>query len=690
MKKIFLFIFTSIIALCAVAQDLPQGIAYQAVAVKDGSYTIAGQNPSAIYWANKEIKVRFTIFERYPNGSPQFSEVHSTTTDDFGVFNLIIGQGSPLSGDFQSIPWGIGDAHLQVEIDFENTNTYTLTSIEKFWSVPYAFVTNEENSFNTDSAIQAINTKITYLRNRDQDTVIGNEGIKYSTIDSLNDVLNKTIVDLNQVLQSKIDALRANDLDTVIGNEIQSLSIKGDSLTISKGNTVKIDFPVNMDNDSTNEFQTISISNDTISLSNGGGKIGLDKIKTYIDSTSASNNDNNGSDNSGGLGSGVNTFCLDGTLVDLRTWANSKAIKQLSYLDLVRDSLSIFRGDNGWFYLHNLRTNVITKLPANQLTNDDKIMYSDSVIYIQREVTRYVSKITLYELNSSNGIDSITSFNLPKTNLSWWQANSISGGIVNKSNDLIWVNVERYPNNSLKLPGVYYLKKYDYSTKTILTYNITVPLNGPFYLDLVSGDTAIIQDKLVNSNTMTQIKSLPSSFSTTPRASSGNHAFFNGKLIYSHNYYNSSNSSLNQNDIMEYDFKTGVSKIIVPIMGSIQNYRFSVLGEHNGKLWVSVSPVFSNQNPETYFFKNLFLESDKNSIISLSKNGFAKLESSFKLMSYQIGFRTDNIRHRLSYPIIAYPNSETIGNITTFKGPPCLNNKVIPLDEGPGYFYSNK
>ena len=64
MKKIFVFLLTTIISFSSFAQDLPQGIAYQAVAVKDGSYTIAGQNPSAIYWANKEIKVRFTIFER--------------------------------------------------------------------------------------------------------------------------------------------------------------------------------------------------------------------------------------------------------------------------------------------------------------------------------------------------------------------------------------------------------------------------------------------------------------------------------------------------------------------------------------------------------------------------------------------------------------------------------------------------
>ena len=683
MKKIFLFIFTSIIALCAVAQDLPQGIAYQAVAVKDGSYTIAGQNPSAIYWANKEIKVRFTIFERYPNGSPQFSEVHSTTTDDFGVFNLIIGQGSPLSGDFQSIPWGIGDAHLQVEIDFENTNTYTLTSIEKFWSVPYAFVTNEENSFNTDSAIQAINTKITYLRNRDQDTVIGNEGIKYSTIDSLNDVLNKTIVDLNQVLQSKIDALRANDLDTVIGNEIQSLSIKGDSLTISKGNTVKIDFPVNMDNDSTNEFQTISISNDTISLSNGGGKIGLDKIKTYIDSTSASNNDNNGSDNSVDLGSGVNTFCLDGTLVDLSTWANSKAIKSVGIAGIMGDSLVLIGGDYGKNYIHNIKTNKFIELPgANGF-----IQFNDSVIYIQREISRQQCRIAVYKLKKNFTLDSITSFSMPATKLTYWyEGDNIARGVVNKSNDLVWISTIQKAGPSY----VYKVRKFDYSSKSLLSYtDINTTYYQTPYLKLASGDTAIIHDKLVNTSTMTQIRSMPSSFAVSNGAESA--AIFNGKLIYCPNYDG-------QTDIMEYDLSTGLNKILVPKYGSLI-YYFDVLGEHNGKLWISVFPnkysQSGNNSNQYYIFKNLILESDKNSIVSLSKSGFAKLETD----KIPAGISIDQFlgiyirksdRNHLSFPISARAIYDFSGNSSTYKCPPCLNNKVAPLINGPGYFYSNK
>ena len=258
MKKIFLFLLTTIISFSSFAQNLPQGIAYQAVAVKEGPYSVAGENPQAIYWSNKDIKVRFTILDQYPNPTNIFQEFHPVTTDDYGVFNLIIGHGSVLLGDFETIPWELGTAHLRVEIDFDNDDSYTITSFERFWSVPYAFVSKKVKGTNIDSAIQALNDKIIYLKDRDKDTVIGNEGITYKTIDSL-----------NQVLQDKIDVLRANDLDTVVGNEIQTLAIKGDSLSISDGNTVKIDFPANLDNDPVNEIQSLTIKGDSLSISDG-------------------------------------------------------------------------------------------------------------------------------------------------------------------------------------------------------------------------------------------------------------------------------------------------------------------------------------------------------------------------------------------------------------------------------------
>jgi hypothetical protein len=269
MKRIISLAFICLSLVQLIAQSLPQGIAYQAVAVKDGPYSLAGQNPQAIYWSNKDIKVRFTIYEKYPGGSTQYSEFHATKTDDYGVFNLIIGQGNPISGDFTKIPWDLGTAHLQVEIDFDNNGTYKLTSLERFWSVPYAFVTRKISSTSTDSALNALNSKFNYLKNRDKDTVIGNEGgVSYKSLDSL-----------NKVLLAKLAALKASDKDTVIGNEWQKLTRNKDTLILSDGGG-KVTL---LDEDPKNELQNLVIQNDSLKISKVNGGIPLSSlVKTSV------------------------------------------------------------------------------------------------------------------------------------------------------------------------------------------------------------------------------------------------------------------------------------------------------------------------------------------------------------------------------------------------------------------------
>lgn len=255
MKKTFILFVWICIAITLQSQNLPQGIAYQAVAIKEGERAIAGQNPTQLYWANKDIQVRFTVFEKYPGGVTQYSESHSLKTDDYGVFNAVIGQGTVISGDFTKIPWDLGTAHLQVEIDFDNNGTYKLTSLERFWSVPYAFVTRKSSSTSTDSALNALNSKFNYLKNRDKDTVIGNEGgVSYKSLDSL-----------NKVLVAKLDALKAVDKDTVVGNEWQKLTRMGDTLSLSDGGG-KVAL---LDEDPNNEIQQLTTNGDSIFISKG-------------------------------------------------------------------------------------------------------------------------------------------------------------------------------------------------------------------------------------------------------------------------------------------------------------------------------------------------------------------------------------------------------------------------------------
>ena len=637
MKKILPILLTSIISFSSFSQNLPQGIAYQAVAVKEGPYSVAGKNPQAIYWSNKDIKVRFTILDQYPNPMDTYQEFHSVSTDDYGVFNLIIGQGTVISGDFETIPWELGTAHLQVEIDFDNDDNFKVTSFERFWSVPYAFVSKKDDSTNNDSAIQALN--------------------------------------------DKINTLKANDLDTVLGNEIQTLTIKGDSLSISDGNTVKIDFPANLDNDTTNEIQTISLSNDTIHLSKGGGKVGLDLIRSYIDSTIRSYNSS--SNFSGSIvNSGDGSFCLNGTLVNLNTWAKNKGILKININDVMTDSIVLINDK----YIHNIKLNKIIELPLN---SGNQLQFNDSVIYIQRQVSNQQSKIAVYKINNSFNLDSVTSVNLPATSLSnWSQSDRISEGVVNKSNDLIWC--------SLAQTGLYNIRKFDYSSKSLQSNSTT----GYNYVKLVSGDSVIISNMLINTNTMIPYGNIPGQFLSGNYAKSA--AFFNGKIISGGDW-----------GVLEYDLSSGIIDTLLLKNAwefnktNIVRFHFDILGKHNGKLWVSVRQEMNGTGgvgrnhlyPRTYFFKNLVLDTKGENIISISPDGFAQLETKFKYMldggvdsllsASDIGFQTgivNNSRNRLSFPI----KIEHILFNDHFLpiGPPCLNNNINPFSRGLWYFYS--
>ena len=571
MKKIFLLLLTTITSFSLFAQNLPQGIAYQAVAVKEGPYSVAGENPQAIYWSNKDIKVRFTILDQYPNPMDTYQEFHTVTTDDYGVFNLIIGQGTVISGDFETIPWELGTAHLQVEIDFDNDDNFKVTSFERFWSVPYAFVSKKDESTNMDSALQALNDKITYLKNRDQDTVIGNEGITYKTIDSL-----------NQVLQNKIDALRANDLDTVVGNEIQTLAIIGDSLSISEGNTVKIDFPTNLDNDSSNEIQNISLSNDTINLSKGGGKIALKDINDYVKSNSGSSSNTNASSSYS-----QNSLCLVGTLIDLTSWGSKNGVTMVFPAGGVYDSAFVFSANPLGTFIIDLKRDTIYKISNVSGTFN---YVGDSIVYCC----------------SSGGCDVIkinNDLSLTKNNFSGGPGLQKSGNglpygdsrtaLVNASGDLIWLPY-------LWSGGRADFKKYSFVSKTLTTVS-NPDKNGYSEASfIVSGDTIVLGNCLINSTNMSIIRS----FAFLKNSGRSSAFPFNNNIYY----YRADRRFRKYNLISNSDLDLGAV------------YGVEFLGVNNEELFMKI-PQYSGTTGSSYNFINLSLLVETGNVVSLNKNG---------------------------------------------------------------------
>jgi uncharacterized coiled-coil protein SlyX len=100
----------------------PEGFNYQAVARDAGNLL-----------TNQTVDVRFSILQA---GSAVYEETHSLTTNPYGLFTAVIGQGTVINGTFSSIDWADGTYQLKVELDAGNG--YQNMGITDLQSVPFS------------------------------------------------------------------------------------------------------------------------------------------------------------------------------------------------------------------------------------------------------------------------------------------------------------------------------------------------------------------------------------------------------------------------------------------------------------------------------------------------------------------------------------------------------------------------
>jgi hypothetical protein len=204
----------------------PQGFNYQAVA-RDAAGELV---------ANKSLQIRATIYSGSSGSNLEYQETHGVATNANGLFSLIVGEGSPGSGQFSTLKWGDKNHHLQIEVDAGNG--YVVMGKIQLQSVPYALFA--ANTGSVDDADADSTNELQTL------SITGN---KISLTDG-----------------GSVDLPVDNDNSAT--NEIQTLGISGNTISLSNGGSVAL--PVNNDNSATNEIQTLSSSNDTIFLSDGG------------------------------------------------------------------------------------------------------------------------------------------------------------------------------------------------------------------------------------------------------------------------------------------------------------------------------------------------------------------------------------------------------------------------------------
>ncbi|NMH27793.1 hypothetical protein [Flavobacterium silvaticum] len=126
MKKLLLLV-SLFITILGSAQ-VPQGISYQAIALNGAGSAVVNSN----------VGLRLSVLNTSATGTVVYSETHTKTTNTQGLFNLVIGQGSVVSGTFAGINWANGSKFLKVEMDAAGGTNYTLVGTTQLLSVPYA------------------------------------------------------------------------------------------------------------------------------------------------------------------------------------------------------------------------------------------------------------------------------------------------------------------------------------------------------------------------------------------------------------------------------------------------------------------------------------------------------------------------------------------------------------------------
>lgn len=143
--NVIIFLFTLFSGHILLAQ-LPMKINYQAIARDNAGNVLA----------SKPIAVRFSIHDATSNGVVEYAETFNINTNQFGLFSLAIGTGTPFIGAFSDISWAGNKKFLQVEVDPNGGTSFLNMGTDQLNAVPYAIVSQSANALNTPLPLKSL------------------------------------------------------------------------------------------------------------------------------------------------------------------------------------------------------------------------------------------------------------------------------------------------------------------------------------------------------------------------------------------------------------------------------------------------------------------------------------------------------------------------------------------------------
>lgn len=184
MKKLFTTLVAIVAFACAAMAQVPQGFNYQAVVRNNAGQLIP----------NRNVSVRISILRGSETGTSVYTQSESVSTNANGLFTLIVGENS---SEFASINWANGPYYIQSEVDIQGGSNYSLSTVQKILTVPYAHYATiasrlEDDAYlnEQDPFFSAWNYLYDSLRNAPQNLSDFNNDQGFLTADDLELILH--------------------------------------------------------------------------------------------------------------------------------------------------------------------------------------------------------------------------------------------------------------------------------------------------------------------------------------------------------------------------------------------------------------------------------------------------------------------------------------------------------------------
>lgn len=230
MKKITLLNLLLFTTFMVAFSQVPNAFNYQAVV----------RNTSGDLIANQNVSFQISILQNSESGTAVYVETHVVSTNNYGLANLKIGKGTVQRGMFNPLTWGAATHFIKVELDANGGSSFTHIGTSQLLAVPYAFHANTvENDEVDDADADASNELQTMSLSGTQLSLSDGGGTVTLPSSGGGDNWGAQTVESDATLSGA--GTTANKL-SVVGDltDDQTLSISGDELTISEGNTVTL------------------------------------------------------------------------------------------------------------------------------------------------------------------------------------------------------------------------------------------------------------------------------------------------------------------------------------------------------------------------------------------------------------------------------------------------------------------